>query len=117
MRYLSVVVVALTLGPGTASAQCVGTDSFYTCSDSSGNTYSVSKYGDTTSVTGSNPNGSSWSQNTQSFGGSSYTNGTAADGSAWSSNTTNFASGTMTTGTDSRGNSFSSYCDNFGNCY
>lgn len=118
MKAAVLTACLFTLTAGAAKAECFGSENFSTCTDPSGNTYSVSRFGNMTSMTGRNANGSTWSQQTQDLGSSSYTSGRAADGSSWNSNRTNFGSGgSMTTGTDSDGNSFSSYCDAYGNCY
>ena len=46
-----------------ASAGCFGSDNFKTCTDDNGNTYNVQRYGNTTSIQGSNPGtGSQWNQ-------------------------------------------------------
>jgi hypothetical protein len=112
MRYFSFrfalfVSVLMLLSPITADradAACYGTNSYYNCNDSSGNSYSVQKYGNTTTVTGNNARtGSSWSQTTNRYGGNSYTTGRASNGNSWSTTTTPYGS----YGTDSRGRSWS----------
>lgn len=93
---------------GAASAACVGTESFKTCTDASGNSYTVSRAGNTTMMNGFNSQtGSSWSQNSLRTGNSTFTYGQDADGNSW--NATSNAFGTY--GTDSDGNSF--YSPNF----
>ena len=87
-----------------AQAGCFGTNSFYTCNDSSGNSYNVSKFGNSTTVYGSNSRtGSSWSSTTNKIGNNSYTYGRDKNGNSWSTTTTPFGSW----GTDSNGNSWS----------
>ena len=98
-------VLALALPVMPASAACFGSGAFKTCSDSSGNNYTVNKFGNTTTVTGSNARtGSNWNQTTTTFGSNSYTNGTT-NGRSWNQTTTPYGS----FGTDSRGNSFSNF--------
>lgn len=55
--------LAFILSASIASAACIGSNSYYTCNDTrSGNRYTVQKYGDTTTMRGSNPNtGARWS--------------------------------------------------------
>lgn len=89
-----------------ASAACIGSGAFYTCTDNSGNNYSVNKFGNTTNVYGSNSRtGSSWNQTTTTYGSNSYTNGRASNGNSWNQTTTPYGS----YGTDSRGNSFNNF--------
>lgn len=100
-----------------ALAQCYGSDSYKTCHDNNGNTYSVQKFGNTISVQGqNNQTRSSWNQSTTKVGNSTFTNGTSANGNSWNSTTNKFGDNTLTTGTDSDGNSFSSTCNQYG-CY
>jgi hypothetical protein len=115
MKRLALSLVLLVGAVCGAHATCIGTNSYYTCSDSSGNTYNVNRIGNTTTVNGYNANtGSSWNQNTYRSGNTSSTYGTAADGSSWNSQTYRTPSGSTTYGTDSRGNSFSRTCNQFG---
>lgn len=113
-----IILAGILLGTASAAnANCFGSGSFYTCSDSSGNSYTVNKSGNSTTVNGYNAEtGSSWNQNTYRSGNTSSTYGTAADGSSWSSQTYRTPGGSTTYGTDSKGNSFSRTCNQFG-CY
>ena len=98
-----------------ANATCFGSRAYQTCSDNSGNTYTVQRYGNTTTVQGSNAQtGSNWNQTSNTFGNTTITNGSAADGSHWNSTTTSSRGMTQQYGTDSRGNSFSRTCTQFG---
>ena len=115
MKRLALGMCLLAGLVGGVHASCIGTSSYYSCSDASGNTYNVNKFGNTTIVNGYNANtGSSWNQNTYRSGNTSSTYGTAADGSSWNSQTYRTPSGSTTFGTDSRGNSFSRNCNQFG---
>lgn len=102
----------------SASANCFGSGNFYTCTDDSGNSYTVNKMGSSTYVQGNNAaTGSSWSQETHRNGGTSQTYGRDADGNSWNSTTYKTPGGGSTTyGTDSNGNPFSRTCNRFG-CY
>ena len=108
------VFVTLSFLTGTkADAQsCVGSETFYTCTDAQGNSYSVSKMGGTTLMNGSNSQtGARWNQTSSTFGSQTFTTGTASDGGRWNMNQTNFGNGwTSTTGRDSDGNSFNTLC-------
>lgn len=99
----------------TAQAACVGSGSFYTCNDSSGNSYNVNRYGNTTQVYGSNANtGSTWSQNSTTMGNTTFHNGTAANGNSWSGTTQSYGGITTHQGIDSRGNTYSKTCTAYG---
>lgn len=102
----------------SAWSQCVGGDAFKICTDSSGNTYNVSKFGNTTMVDGYNPQtGSSWNQQSNTIGNTTFTNGTAANGQTWDSTTHSYGNGNSTTyGTDSHGRAFTYQCGRYG-CY
>ncbi|SDX99259.1 hypothetical protein [Roseicitreum antarcticum] len=111
MKSLMIAAFALAALTGTASASCYGTSNVYTCTDSSGNTYNVNRYGGSTSVQGYNSStGSTWSQNSHSYGNTTNTYGQAANGNSWNSTTNRYGSGSSTYGTDSRGRSFNSFC-------
>jgi hypothetical protein len=108
---------------GQAYAGCVGTGIYKSCTDDSGNTYNVSKYGNTTHTTGSNAQtGSTWSQNSTTFGNTTHHNGTAANGRTWSGTTATYGktddnprSGiTIHSGVDSDGNVYSKTCTAYG---
>lgn len=86
---------SLLLASAAASANCVGSDSYKSCYDSSsGNSYTVQKIGDSTYVNGWNSQtGNSWSQSSQRVGDS-----------------------TIYQGRDSNGNSYRKTCNSYG-CY
>lgn len=81
-----VIFVVLSLVATEAAATCVGTDSYQTCYDSqSGNNYTVQRYGNTTTMYGSNSRtGSRWSQDSYSFGNSTTHYGRDSEGNSWS---------------------------------
>ncbi|RYG38219.1 MAG: hypothetical protein EON93_02430 [Burkholderiales bacterium] len=123
MRILSVVALlaASFASPAFAQSNCVGSANFKTCTDQSGNSYSVSRFGNSTQVQGNNPStGSTWSQSSTTLGNNTYTNGTAANGKPWNQTTSTFGNTTSTYGTDSNGQSFSKTCSRIGtttSCY
>jgi hypothetical protein len=116
MKRLLVLAVTFLISIGSY-AGCIGSESFHTCYDDSGNSYTVNRLGDSTYVKGTNSNGESWSQQSQKYGNMTVTNGHDKDGNSWNSTTTHIGSGsTITTGRDSDGNSFSTYCNKITGC-
>lgn len=109
--------VALSAAAITAHAQttCFGSGAFQTCTDlSSGNTYNVQRFGNTTMMQGSNPNGSQWDQTSQTIGNTTFHNGTAANRQSWNGTTMNLPGMQIHQGTDSRGQPYSRTCNQFG---
>jgi hypothetical protein len=115
MRFL-LSAAALVCITAQAQVQCVGSGAFRTCTDlQNGNTYNVQKFGNTTTMQGSNPNGSQWSQTSQSIGNMNITNGTAANGQRWNETQINMGGGMVTRyGTDANGRPFMQTCTQFG---
>ena len=70
-----IAITTLLAAPIFAFANCVGSPSFQTCTDASGNSYSVQRFGNTTAVQGRSLDGSNWSQQTQTIGNTTYQNG------------------------------------------
>lgn len=99
------LLLAASLSP--AIAGCVGSGSIQSCSDSSGNNYTVTRMGNQTIVHGYNAStGSTWNQTSTRVGDSTYTRGFDASGRSWNS-TTRSSAGTVTQhGVDSDGNYF-----------
>lgn len=112
----NLVAALVLLGASfAASAGCVGSGSFKTCSDDSGNNYTVQQYGNSTHVQGNNAEtGNSWSQESYKTGNTTQTYGTAANGNSWNSTTIHSQGMTQQYGTDSDGNSFSKTCTQAG---
>lgn len=109
------VAAALMVASLVANAACFGSDAFKTCTDDSGNSYNVQKYGNTTNVQGTNAQtGSSWNQTSNTYGNTTHTYGTAANGNSWNSTTRSSPGMSQTYGTDSNGNSFSKTCTQAG---
>ena len=80
MKLLLILCTTLAM-TGAANAACVGTGTYKSCTDASGNHYTVNKFGNQTVVNGSNSNtGNTWSQTSTHLGNTTITNGRAADG-------------------------------------
>lgn len=116
IRLLSFSLLLTLLIPA-AHAGCYGSSSYYSCSDASGNSYNVQKYGNSTNTQGYNAGtGSAWSQNSQTIGGTTYQRGTDSDGNSWNQTIRKSGGSTTYSGTDSDGNSYYKTCNKFG-CY
>jgi hypothetical protein len=119
--FVAAALALAIVAPSWAQSNCFGSEDLKTCTDSSGNTYSVSKYGNTTTVLGSNAGaGSTWSQTSSTIGNSTYTYGTAANGQSWNQTTSTYGNTTSTYGTDANGKPFSKTCTKVGSyssCY
>ena len=109
MQKFIISILILVTSAISGFAQCYGTGAYTSCYDySSGNSYSINRFGDYTYMNGWNSNtGSTWSQNSQTFGDTTYMNGYSSDGGYWSSTITPYG----TFGYDSDGNYFNSYFD------
>ncbi|MFH7526466.1 hypothetical protein AB2J22_13565 [Aeromonas sp. A5] len=117
MRYKTSAIAVLLFLSWSASAECIGSGNLKTCYDSSGNSYTVQKFGDSTYVSGYNSKtGSSWNQDSQKIGNSTFTNGKAANGQSWNSTATKIGDSTIIYGKDSGGKKFSAVCGKYG-CY
>lgn len=109
------IVASLLLAGAAANAMCTGTPGFQTCTDSSGNSYSVQRHGGSMHMNGYNANtGSTWSQSSQTYGNATYHNG-QTNGSSWSGTTQNIGNMQFNNGVDSRGRAYSSTCQRIGN--
>ncbi|WP_404377847.1 hypothetical protein [Vreelandella aquamarina] len=116
-RLLLAAIAALAFsGPTLAQSNCYGSDSYQTCYDTqSGNNYNIQRYGNTTSLQGSNPRtGSTWNQNSQTIGNTTYHNGTSASGNTWNGTSTRIGGTTFHQGTDSDGNYYNRTCNQYG---
>lgn len=86
MRKILVSVVFILAGTVSAEASCFGTKSFSTCTDDSGNSYQVQRYGNTTQMQGYNPRtGSNWSQQSYDTGNTTFHYGQDSRGRSWNS--------------------------------
>ena len=115
MRLIWFVSAAIFAICGNAQAACLGTQAMSTCTDDSGNTYNVQRYGNTTQVQGTNPyTGSTWNQTSQTYGNTTYQNGSAANGNTWNQTIQSMPGMTTYSGSDSRGNNFYKTCTAYG---
>ncbi len=112
LTQVAIAIVFLS-APVAASAACIGTDTLSTCTDDSGNTYTVTRMGGMTMVNGSNPDGSDWSETSQTMGDTTITNG-QTNGRPW--NMTQQDTGGMQTysGTNAAGQPFFHTCTAYG---
>ncbi|QCX50696.1 hypothetical protein [Ralstonia pseudosolanacearum] len=106
----------LVLASSSVFANCIGGPAFQTCNDSSGNSYTVNRMGNTTMVNGYNAQtGNSWNETARTFGNTTQINGNAANGQSWNETIHNYGNGNRSIyGTDSRGNSYNHYCTSYG---
>ena len=105
------------LGGSIANAACFDTDSFSTCTDSSGNHYTVNRFGNQTMMNGYNAQtGSTWSQNSMTLGNMTMHNG-VTNGATWHETDMNYGNGFRSIyGTNSEGQSFSYTCAPYSGC-
>src|SRR4051812_32851707 len=102
---------------GSGQAACYGRGSFQTCYDTSGNNYSVNRYGNQTQMNGYNTNtGSQWSQTTNTMGNTTYYNG-QTNGQQWNMIQQNYGGIQTYNGSNAAGQSFSYTCTQVGGCY
>ncbi len=116
MRHAPLLALLFLALPGLGHAGCYGTGSFRSCTDASGNHYTINQLGNTTLMQGySSSTGNSWNQTTNRIGNSSFSHGHAADGSSWSSSSHNLGGGYRSIqGQDSRGHRFNALCGPMG---
>ncbi len=114
-KLLAITAISAALAAPYSIAGCVGSGSFQTCTDDSGNSYSVQRIGNTTYTNGHNAStGSNWSQNSTTIGNTTFHNGRSADGDTWNGTSTRIGGSTFNSGTDSDGNFYNSTCTQFG---
>ena len=115
MKPATLAAALLLAIPLTSGATCIGTGSLQSCYDDSGNSYTVQRMGNMTTVQGYNANtGNSWDQTSNTYGNMTQTYGTAADGNSWDSTTLNSPGMSQTFGTNSQGEPFSYTCTSLG---
>lgn len=115
IKMIKIIFLSSLVFSGSVFAQCVGSDAFSTCTDQSGNTYQVQRYGNTTHVNGTAANGVTWNQTTNTYGNQSHTTGTASNGNTWTENRTDYGNGNYNVqGTNSNGEYYSHNCNRFG---
>jgi len=82
---LLIASLAFTLAAVPAHAICIGSDTLQSCTDTSGNSYTINRMGNTTFMNGSNAEtGSQWNQTSTTIGNSTFHNGMDKDGNSWS---------------------------------
>jgi len=112
--FAGLVAFAVAGAVSPVKAQCIGSGSFQTCTDTSGNSYTINRMGNSTFMNGYNSRtGSTWSQDSTTIGGTTFHNG-QTNGRSWNSIENNVGGQRFINGTDSRGNSFSKTCNQFG---
>lgn len=110
----AIIAIFALFAVGFASATCVGSGAFTTCTDTSGNSYNVQRYGNTTNMQGYNAGtGSNWTQNSQTYGNITQIQGNT-NGNSWNQTIQTMPGMTIQSGTDSRGNSFNRICTAYG---
>lgn len=93
MKKIVLAIAAMLAATNASQAGCFGTGTYSTCTDASGNRYSIQRFGGNTYMNGYNANtGSSWSRNSSTFGNSTYTYGRNSQGQSWTSTTNQFGS-------------------------
>ena len=110
MRKASTLSALVMLISHSASAACFGSGSMQTCTDNSGNNYSVNRMGNTTVTNGYNAQtGSQWSDTTNTMGNMVMHNGNT-NGQPWNMTQQNLGNVTTYNGMNAAGNSFSHTC-------
>lgn len=103
--------------PVNSRENCSGSETNYTCTDpNNGNSYEITKYGNTTEVQGTSLSGSTWSQTSETIGSTTYTTGYDKDSNAWNQTSEKIGDTYYYDGTDSDGNAFSGSCDTYSGC-
>lgn len=108
------IIFMVLLSSFNVRAQCIGSDTFSTCTDNNGNSYTVNRMGNMTTVNGNFSNGSTWSQSSTAIGNFTYTNGTAANGKSWNETQINTGERRIVTGINSQGEPYSYSCNQYG---
>lgn len=114
---LSLCLVFGACAAPAAFAKCWGSDAFQNCVDESGNAYTQQRFGNTSTVNGYQQKlpGQAWEQTGTSIGDTTFITGTATDGSTWTETITNYGNGTRTiSGMDGKGLVYNKYCTVYG---
>src|SRR5690554_4138984 len=99
-KLLAITAISAAFAAPYSIAACVGSGSFQTCTDNSGNSYSVQRIGNTTITNGYNSNtGSNWSQTSNTIGNTTIHNGTSSNGNNWHGTTQNIGNMQIHSGT------------------
>ena len=94
-----------------AFAECFGTGNYKNCWDDKGNTYDVSRFGNTTEVSGYNARtGSRWSETATTYGNTTNIEGKDANGNRWNEDITVMGNSVTVSGRDASGRNFYKSC-------
>jgi hypothetical protein len=107
------IVLTLSASALTAQAQCFGSANLQTCTDSSGNSYTVNRMGGVTHMTGTGPNGS-WSQQSHTIGNTTYHNGQTVNGNNWNGTTQSIGNMQIHNGINGQGQPYQKTCTPLG---
>jgi hypothetical protein len=118
MRRVGFAAAMMTIfAVNVASAACYRTATFQNCDDSSANSYTTYRFGDTTIMTGGNAQtGSSWSQNPITFRDTTFHNDRASSGNSWNATDQRLEDSRHIFSRDSQGNSSSRICGLLDRC-
>ncbi len=106
---IALLVTVPTLA--NAGSDCIGTGSYKTCYDDYGNTYDISRYGNTTEVQGRNSRtGARWSQESTTYGNVTEVTGKDKDGNRWNETIIDNGNYIDYSGRDSNGKRFYKTC-------
>lgn len=110
MKKSAALILAFGLS-SAAQAACFGTPGFQTCTDDSGNSYTVQRFGGSTYMEGRNSTtGSSWSQESHTFGNTTNVYGRDSSGRSWDNTIQTSPGMVQQYGRDASGRSFSRTC-------
>jgi hypothetical protein len=118
MRRVGFAAAIVTIfAVNVASAACYGTDTFQNCDDSSGNGYTINRFGDTTIMTGGDAQTEgSWAQNSITFGDTTFHNDRASSGNSWNATDQRLEDSRHIFTRDRQGNSSSRICGLLDRC-
>ena len=113
--FAAAIVAIFTVN--AANAACYGTVTFQNCDESSGNGYTINRFGDTTIMTGGDAQtGGSWAQNSITLGDTTFHNDRASSGNSWNSPDQRLEDSRYIFGRDSQGNSSGRICGLLDRC-
>ena len=118
MRRVGFAAAIVTIfAVNVASAACYGTDTFENCDNSSGNSYTINRFGDTTIMTEDNAQtGSSRSQNSTTLGDTTFHNDRASSDNSWNATDQRLEDSRHIFSRDRQGNSSSRICGLLDRC-
>ena len=118
MRRVGFAAAMMTIfAVNVASAACYRTATLQNCDDSSANSYTTYRFGDTTIMTEGNARtGSSWSRNSITLGDTTFHNDRASSGNSWNATDQRLEDSRHIFSRDSQGNSSSRICGLLDRC-